>query len=81
VIEQNAANFYRRHGEEMGTILPVDRLSLKFDVELSNQRRRLQRVAQRLAPHLTGGNRVQILIDRFQQIRFGLPVPGSHAVQ
>ena len=69
VIDQDMAHRLRRDTEEMGAVLPFD-LALVDEPEvcLADERRRLQWVAGRFAPHVAASHLPQAFIDHRHQV-------------
>ena len=64
VVDEDAAHRLRRHGEEMGAVLPVHALVIdQPQVGFVDQRRRLQAVAGALAPHVVVRQTTELVVD------------------
>jgi hypothetical protein len=82
VVDQDAAHLQAGDGEKMIPILNGDRSSAnQFQVGLVNQRRGLQGVFLALPAHFTGGNPVELFVDKLGHLLSGLPIAGLHAMQ
>src|SRR6185436_8891341 len=64
MVDEDTAHHLRRHAEELGAILPVDRVLIgEAQVGLVHERRRLQGVAAALAAQVGRGPASQVLVD------------------
>jgi hypothetical protein len=67
-VDQDAPHQSRRHREKMGAVPPVHLLDVdQPHVRLVHQRRGLQGVIRRLAPHAAPGNALQFGMDKRRQ--------------
>ena len=73
-VDQHAPHDLRRHGEEVGAVLPARVLPVdQPQVGFVDQRRRLQEVARPLSRHVARREAVQLLLDhRRQRVERGL---------
>ena len=69
VVHQDAPHHLRRDAEEVRAVLPLDApLADQLEVRLVDERRALQRVADRFSRQVPSRNRAQLLVDERHQL-------------
>src|SRR5215510_10856209 len=79
-IHQNPPHQLRRHAEKVRAILPLHLPDIhQLQVDLVDERRRLQRVIGTLCRHVTARYAVQLSVDHWKQLVECLLSPAPHA--
>ena len=82
MIDQNAAHLLTGNGEEMSTILDLQRFGAgQAQVCLVDQGGSLEGMPFPLMPHLAGSDAMEFPVNQIGHLIARLPVAGTHPVQ